>query len=116
VNGALHLGGTSLTVAGGEFGVPKITASGSAPGASGGKIALVCGTNAGTVKLIAYAGTSTTGHHCRQRGKRGDRVLMTANNTALDKRRHELAILAEEQKIRDYQLEEFRQSLKQDLH
>lgn len=59
-DGALQIGATALTLAANEFGLHKITASGSAPGASGGKLALVCGTNAGTAKLIAYAGTSTT--------------------------------------------------------
>lgn len=51
---------TPLTLSQGELGVVKITASGTAPGAAGGKLALVCGTNAGTAKLISYAGTSTT--------------------------------------------------------
>lgn len=51
---------TPLTLSAGETGIAKITASGTAPGAAGGKLALVCGTNAGTAKLIAYAGTSTT--------------------------------------------------------
>lgn len=61
VNSSLMLGSaTPLTLATGEMGLAKITASGSAPGAAGGKLALVCGTNAGTAKVIAYAGTSTT--------------------------------------------------------
>lgn len=51
---------TPLTLATGEVGLAKITASGSAPGAAGLKLAVVCGTNAGTAKIIAYAGTSTT--------------------------------------------------------
>lgn len=56
-----HIGGaTALTLALGELGFDKITATGTAPGAIGGKIELVCGTNAGSAKLIAYAGTSTT--------------------------------------------------------
>ena len=59
-NGAFSLSGAVQTLAIGELGLPKITASGSAPGAGGGKLALVCGTNAGTAKLITYAGTSTT--------------------------------------------------------
>jgi hypothetical protein len=37
-----------------------MTASGVAAGSGGGKIEMVCGTNAGTLKLIAYGGTSTT--------------------------------------------------------
>ena len=51
---------TALTLSAGEVGLAKITASGSAPGAAGGKFELVCGTSAGTAKLIVYAGTSTT--------------------------------------------------------
>lgn len=42
------------------MGFAKITASGTAPGAAGAKIEWVCGTNAGTTKLIGYAGTSAT--------------------------------------------------------
>jgi len=38
----------------------KMTASASAPGADGAKFEVVCGTNAGTVKLIMYGGTSGT--------------------------------------------------------
>lgn len=52
--------GTTLTLASGEIGLAKITASGSAPGAAGLKMAVVCGTNAGSAKIIAYAGSSTT--------------------------------------------------------
>lgn len=44
----------------GELAFTKIAASGSAPGAAGGKIEFVCGTNAGSLKIIAYGGTSTT--------------------------------------------------------
>lgn len=51
---------TPLTMAAGEVGLAKIAASGSAPGAAGLKYEAVCGTNAGSAKLIAYAGTSTT--------------------------------------------------------
>ena len=47
------LGVTPLTTA-------KISATGTAPGAGFAKIEWVAGTNAGTCKLIAYAGTSTT--------------------------------------------------------
>lgn len=61
IAGGFQIGSTTnLTLAGSEFGIQKITASGSAPGAAGGKIALVCGTNAGSAKLIAAAGTSAT--------------------------------------------------------
>ena len=38
----------------------KITATGIAPGANGAKLEVVCGTTAGSVKLIMYGGTSTT--------------------------------------------------------
>lgn len=59
--GALQVGSiTTLTVANGEFGIAKTTASGTAPGAAGVKLAAVCGTNAGTAKLIMSAGTSGT--------------------------------------------------------
>lgn len=61
IAGPLTIGtATALTLNNGEIGLPKITASGSAPGAAGLKLATVCGTNAGTAKIIAYAGTSTT--------------------------------------------------------
>jgi hypothetical protein len=63
VNGshAVVIGG-STTFAGtnGELGFPKITASGTAPGAGNTKVEWTAGTNAGTCKMIAYAGTSTT--------------------------------------------------------
>lgn len=58
--GGVTVGDAALTTVKGEVGMTKITASGSAPGAAGGKFELVCGTNAGTAKLIVYAGTSTT--------------------------------------------------------
>jgi hypothetical protein len=51
---------TALSMTSGEVGFAKIAASGSAPGAAGAKEAWVCGTNAGSVKKIAYAGTSAT--------------------------------------------------------
>lgn len=61
VASGVQLGGsTALTLTAGAVGIPKITASGTAPGATGGKIELVCGTNAGSAKLIAVAGTSST--------------------------------------------------------
>jgi len=60
IPGSLALGAGSLTVSAGSVGLTKISASGAAAGAAGGKIELVCGTNSGTAKLIAYAGTSTT--------------------------------------------------------
>lgn len=57
------LGVTPLTAAtgsAGEVATAKISATGTAPGAGFAKIEWVAGTNAGTCKLIAYAGTSTT--------------------------------------------------------
>lgn len=56
----LATGAGALTLTTGAVGMSKMTASASAPGAAGGKIELVCGTNAGTAKLVAYAGTSGT--------------------------------------------------------
>jgi hypothetical protein len=52
--------GASLLTATGEMGFTKITAINVAPGAAGAKEEWVCGTNAGTAKKIAYAGTSAT--------------------------------------------------------
>lgn len=49
-----------LTLTDGALGMAKITASGTAPGAAGLKLEVVCGTNAGSAKIVAYAGTSTT--------------------------------------------------------
>lgn len=51
---------TGLTLTAGAYGLTKMTASASAPGAAGAKLELVCGTNGGTAKLVAYAGTSAT--------------------------------------------------------
>ena len=59
-NGMLSLNATALTLTAGAFGVPKMTASGSAPGASGAKMEWVCGTNSGSLKMIIIAGTSAT--------------------------------------------------------
>lgn len=59
--GYLQVGSqTPMTLAAGELGLIKIAASGSAPGATGLKLEGVCGTGAGSMKIIAYAGTSTT--------------------------------------------------------
>lgn len=62
VNGStLQAGsGTPLTLNAGDIGMSKVVASNSAPGASGARLELVCGTNAGSAQLIAYAGTSIT--------------------------------------------------------
>lgn len=53
-------GSAPAAVVAGEIASPKITASGSAPGAGFGKMEWVAGTTGGSCKLIAYAGTSTT--------------------------------------------------------
>ncbi len=58
--GPVGFGLTTGTGNTGEIMLPKISASGSAPGAAVLKLAAVAGTNAGTCKIIAYAGTSTT--------------------------------------------------------
>jgi hypothetical protein len=59
--GVVMLGsGTAAAGNTGEVGMPKITASGSAPGAAAAKMEWTVGTNGGTCKLISYAGTSTT--------------------------------------------------------
>jgi len=60
--GAMQIGATPLALSAGQFGLPTLTSlvGVAAPGAGGGKITLACGTNAGTAKLIATAGTSTT--------------------------------------------------------
>lgn len=58
--GGMNLGATLTTLTAGEFGVNKISASGTAPGAGTAKMAWVAGTNSGSCKLISYAGTSTT--------------------------------------------------------
>lgn len=51
---------TAATLSAGEQGMTKITASGTAPGAGSAKFEWTAGTNAGSCKLISYAGTSTT--------------------------------------------------------
>lgn len=51
---------SSLALNTGEVGMATIAASGSAPGPSGGKFEMICGTNSGSIKLIMYGGTSTT--------------------------------------------------------
>lgn len=53
-------GNTAIVLAAGEAGMSKITASGSSPGAGTAKFEWVAGTNAGSCKMISYAGTSTT--------------------------------------------------------
>lgn len=51
---------TAATASAGELGFAKISATGTAPAAGYLKIEAVAGTNVGTCKIIAYAGTSTT--------------------------------------------------------
>ena len=46
--------------AAGEIAQTKIAATGTAPGAGYAKFEWVAGTNGGSCKMIAYAGTSTT--------------------------------------------------------
>jgi hypothetical protein len=53
-------GAASANVLPGEVAYKKVAASGAAPGTGWLKIETVSGTNAGTCKLIAYAGISTT--------------------------------------------------------
>jgi hypothetical protein len=59
VSPGLSMGGTALVQGVGTLGLDK-GAVGVAPGAAGAKLTLVCGTTAGTAKLIAQAGTSAT--------------------------------------------------------
>lgn len=56
----LKTGAGALTLTTGAIGMNTMTASASAPGAGGAKFEVVCGTNAGTVKLVMYGGTSGT--------------------------------------------------------
>lgn len=58
--GGVAFGSGAATLAANEIGLKKMTASGTAPGTLFSKLSVVCGTNAGTAKLIMYAGTSTT--------------------------------------------------------
>lgn len=58
--GGMTIGATGLATVTGELALNKIAASGLAPGAGGLKLAVVTGTNAGSCKIIAYAGTSAT--------------------------------------------------------
>jgi hypothetical protein len=61
--GCVQVGaGAALAMVGGEMGHTVLTtlAGSNAPGASGAKLLFGCGTNAGTAKLMAKAGTSNT--------------------------------------------------------
>lgn len=60
VGAGVGIGVSGLTLTAGALAFPKITASASAPGAAGSKFEVVCGTNAGTAKMVMYAGTSGT--------------------------------------------------------
>jgi hypothetical protein len=60
VNAAAMVGtGTLLNLTDGELGFQVITPTGAA-GANGAKLTWVCGTSAGTAKLVAHAGTSAS--------------------------------------------------------
>jgi len=59
-SGGIYVGTTSLVLTSGAIGMDKMTASASAPGANGAKLELVCGTNAGSLKLTVAGGTSAT--------------------------------------------------------
>jgi hypothetical protein len=54
----MNVGATQLALSGSALGIDRMVASGSAPGAAGGKLEMICGTNAGSAKLVMYAGTS----------------------------------------------------------
>lgn len=61
INAPMTIGGaTGATASTGEMAFTKIAAVGTAPGGGFLKMEAVTGTNAGTCKIIAYAGTSTT--------------------------------------------------------
>lgn len=60
VGAGIEFGISNLTLTNGAVGMAKITASGSAPGAGGAKLELVCGTVPGSAKLVIAAGTSAT--------------------------------------------------------
>lgn len=60
-SGSFQIGSTTAaTLANGEFAMVKNALAGTAPGAGFLKLAVAAGTNAGSCKLVAYAGTSTT--------------------------------------------------------
>ncbi len=58
--GLVGIGTTNAAGNIGELALSKQAASGLAPGVGNLKIGVVAGTNTGTCKIIAYAGTSTT--------------------------------------------------------
>lgn len=58
---SLQLGSSTITNEKGALFLDTITAAGTAPGAGAVKVIAVCGTLAGTAKLVAYAGTSNIG-------------------------------------------------------
>lgn len=60
IRGQLVLGFVTLANVDSTIGMGKITTSSTAAGAAGIRIETVCGTNAGSAKLIIYGGTSTT--------------------------------------------------------
>lgn len=52
--------GVGLVGINGQLAIPKVSGTGTAPGAGQLKLEVVAGTNAGSCKIQAYAGTSTT--------------------------------------------------------
>ena len=65
LDGALALGTganapSAITLSPGVLAMPVVAASGTAPGAAGAKLELVCSATAGKARLQVYAGTSTT--------------------------------------------------------
>ena len=50
----------TLNVNQSQIGIAKGATSTTAPGASGLKLGVICGTNPGTLMIVAYAGSSTT--------------------------------------------------------
>lgn len=57
---SMNIGATLLTRDAGEIGLNRRTAAASAPGAAGAKLAIVCGTAAGSLRIQILGGTSTT--------------------------------------------------------
>jgi hypothetical protein len=62
INSSLVIGSVSpqLVAYPHELAIARTTAGNNAPGVGGGKIGFVCGTNAGTLKLITWGGSSVT--------------------------------------------------------
>lgn len=56
----MTVGSAALNTNSGEIAMTKMVDAASAPTAGGAKLAVLCGTNAGTAKIVAYAGSSST--------------------------------------------------------